>query len=223
MGPECLFSPVSTAVAPVPLVTGAKNPRRLHFRRAGARLDAAIASGIRGLPTGVECAASAGPGEPEGPNPWRDSPTSPEGMTEHLLKLPLPEFDDTALVAGPPLAERRVAIVTSAGLLRRGEERVCARGCRLPGYPRRRPGLRPPHEPHLGQLRPRGLRRGHERRVPDRQAAGARGGRDDWLGRRPSLQLHGRDGPRRRWPRPADQVAGHLAADRVDAVLLTPV
>ena len=35
----------------------------------------------------------------------------PGGMAEHLLKLPLPEFDDTALVAGPPLADRRVAIV----------------------------------------------------------------------------------------------------------------
>ena len=44
----------------------------------------------------------------------------PEGMAEHLLKLPLPEFDDTALVAGSALAERRVAIVTSAGLARRG-------------------------------------------------------------------------------------------------------
>ncbi|MEX2614999.1 MAG: glycine/sarcosine/betaine reductase selenoprotein B family protein [Alphaproteobacteria bacterium] len=45
-----------------------------------------------------------------------------ESEQEHLRRLPLPQFDTTPWVTGPPLAERRVAIVTSAGLSLRGEK-----------------------------------------------------------------------------------------------------
>lgn len=45
-----------------------------------------------------------------------------ESEQEHLNHLPLPTFETTPWVAGPPLAERRVAIVTSAGLSLRGEK-----------------------------------------------------------------------------------------------------
>jgi len=40
---------------------------------------------------------------------------------EHLRNLPLPRYETTPWVEGPPLAERRVAIVTTAGLSLRGE------------------------------------------------------------------------------------------------------
>ena len=40
----------------------------------------------------------------------------------HMRSLPLNEFDSTPWAEGPPLSERRVAIVTSAGLSLRGEE-----------------------------------------------------------------------------------------------------
>ena len=45
----------------------------------------------------------------------------PAGMAKHLARLPLPEIRSEAFVAGPPLAERRIAIVSSAGLARRGD------------------------------------------------------------------------------------------------------
>ena len=45
----------------------------------------------------------------------------PEGMARHLSRLPLPEIEGGAFVLGPPLAERRIAVVSSAGLGRRGD------------------------------------------------------------------------------------------------------
>lgn len=45
-----------------------------------------------------------------------------ETEQEHMRSLPLNEFDSTPWAEGPPLSERRVAIVTSAGLSLRGEE-----------------------------------------------------------------------------------------------------
>tara|TARA_A100001037_G_scaffold22535_1_gene18709 strand:- start:545 stop:1006 length:462 start_codon:yes stop_codon:yes gene_type:complete len=45
----------------------------------------------------------------------------PEALAEHLRALPLPTFDDRPFVLGPPLSERRVALISSAGLQRRGD------------------------------------------------------------------------------------------------------
>ena len=42
--------------------------------------------------------------------------------SKHLLEKDCPEFETTPFVAGPPLRERRVAIVTTAGLHRRSDE-----------------------------------------------------------------------------------------------------
>ena len=39
----------------------------------------------------------------------------------HVLAKPCPRFDTEPFVPGPPLGERRVAIVTTAGLHRRGQ------------------------------------------------------------------------------------------------------
>ncbi len=44
-----------------------------------------------------------------------------ETLREHLEHLEIPEFPDTPLAKGPPLSERRVAIVTTAGLQRPGD------------------------------------------------------------------------------------------------------
>jgi len=43
----------------------------------------------------------------------------PEGQSKHLKKLPCPTFQTNPWVEGPPLSERRVAIVSTAGLHRR--------------------------------------------------------------------------------------------------------
>lgn len=45
----------------------------------------------------------------------------PESLREHLLAIALPEFGSTPFVAGPPLTERRIAIVSTAGLHRRSD------------------------------------------------------------------------------------------------------
>ena len=41
---------------------------------------------------------------------------------EHIMAKELPTFDDAPWVEGPPLAERRVAIITTAGLHRLDDE-----------------------------------------------------------------------------------------------------
>ena len=45
----------------------------------------------------------------------------PQGTQTSMANLECPQFEATPFVSGPPLAERRVAVVTSAGLVRRGE------------------------------------------------------------------------------------------------------
>ena len=44
-----------------------------------------------------------------------------EFMRHELIELACPRFEGTAWVTGPPLAERRVALVSTAGLQRRGD------------------------------------------------------------------------------------------------------
>lgn len=44
-----------------------------------------------------------------------------EEERSHLLGLPCPSFDSTAFVTGPPLAERRLALISTAGLHPRGD------------------------------------------------------------------------------------------------------
>ncbi len=45
----------------------------------------------------------------------------PEEERAHLLGLPCPSFKATPFVTGPPLAERRIAVISTAGLHRRGD------------------------------------------------------------------------------------------------------
>ena len=45
----------------------------------------------------------------------------PQGTQTSMANLECPRFETTPFASGPPLAERRVAVVTSAGLVRRGE------------------------------------------------------------------------------------------------------
>ena len=46
----------------------------------------------------------------------------PEAAYDRIINQELPEFDETDCVAGPPLGERRIAIVTTAGLHRREDK-----------------------------------------------------------------------------------------------------
>ena len=45
----------------------------------------------------------------------------PEPMRSHIAKIKLPKFENLPWVAGPPLPNRRVAIVSTAGLHQRGD------------------------------------------------------------------------------------------------------
>ena len=45
----------------------------------------------------------------------------PAGQAKRLAELECPDFATRPWVGGPPLSQRRVAIVSSAGLVRRGE------------------------------------------------------------------------------------------------------
>ena len=42
-------------------------------------------------------------------------------LQEHFLNMPCPAFDTAPWVTGPPLAERRVALISTAGLHRRDD------------------------------------------------------------------------------------------------------
>ena len=145
-----------------------------------------------------------------------------EGMAEHLRKLPLPDFDDTPLVAGPVLAERRVAIVTSAGLLRRGEDPFA------PGDADYRvlPGDVSGADLLMSHISVNYDRAGFVEdanvvfpidRLRELADGGSIGSVADhhysFMGATDPAGMAG----------PAAQVAGHLKADRVDAVTLTPV
>lgn len=46
----------------------------------------------------------------------------PPVQARRLAELECPKFETTPFVAGPPLAQRRIAIVSSAGLFQRGTE-----------------------------------------------------------------------------------------------------
>jgi D-proline reductase (dithiol) PrdB len=46
----------------------------------------------------------------------------PEPTRTAVANLPCPSFDTTPFVGGPPLSERRVAIVSSAALIHRGDK-----------------------------------------------------------------------------------------------------
>jgi len=50
----------------------------------------------------------------------------PEAVREWLVALECPQFESVPWASGPPLVERRVAIVTTAGLQRAGDARFSA-------------------------------------------------------------------------------------------------
>lgn len=52
--------------------------------------------------------------------------TLPEAFREHLANLPCPSFADAPWVGGPPLSQRRVALISTAGLHRRGDRPFAA-------------------------------------------------------------------------------------------------
>ena len=57
-----------------------------------------------------------------------DLASLPDAERIHLEKIPCPDHEPTPLVSGPPLNERRVALITTAALVRREDPPFTAKG-----------------------------------------------------------------------------------------------
>ena len=101
----------------------------------------------------------------------------PEVEANHLRRIECPTYDDTPLLAGKPLAERRVADHLDRRPAQARRPAVPPGRRQLPRHPGRDAGQRSGDEPHLGQFRPHRLSAGSQRRLPDRSPARAGGRR----------------------------------------------
>jgi D-proline reductase (dithiol) PrdB len=146
----------------------------------------------------------------------------PPAQAKRLAELECPAFETTPWVGGPPLSERRVAIVASAGLVVRGEKPFRGGDADFRVIP--------------SSTRPDGLLLSHISINLDRT-----GFEEDWnvvfpLDRLRELAAAGTIGAvadnhysfmgatdPKLMPEHARTVAGKLKQERVDAVLLSPV
>ena len=99
----------------------------------------------------------------------------PPDQAKRLAELECPDFKIRPWVTGAALSQRRVAIVSSAGLVVREENPFRGRESRLPGHPVDRRGRRSAVQPHLDQFRPHRVSAGLERCLSARPAERARG------------------------------------------------
>jgi D-proline reductase (dithiol) PrdB len=151
----------------------------------------------------------------------------PEWERAHMLgKIPaLPAIGLAPWVAGGPLARRRVALVTSAGVHRRGD-RPFGHGAARNDY-RVIPRGTPPADIVMSQLSVNFDRTGFQQdvdvvfplqRLEELAAEGVIGSVATF-----HYAFMGASSPVTRMEARAREVAGLLAQDAVDAVLLTPV
>jgi D-proline reductase (dithiol) PrdB len=146
----------------------------------------------------------------------------PPAQAKRLAELECPDFTTRPWVSGPPLSQRRVAIVSSAGLVVRGETPFRGRD---PDY-RVVPGDVTPGELLISHISINFDRTGFQEdrnvvfpidRLNELAAEGAIGS---------VAQTHysfmGATDPVQMEPY-AREVAGRLKSDRVDAVILSPV
>ena len=146
----------------------------------------------------------------------------PQPTRGAVVNVDCPSFDTTPFVSGPPLAQRRVAIVSSAALIRRGDA----------PFPFGSPEVRfLPHDAPLRDLLVSHVsinfdRSGYQRdintvypivRLRELEAEGIIGGLAPThytvMGSTDPATMEGS----------ADQISGQLRQERVDAVLLSPV
>jgi D-proline reductase (dithiol) PrdB len=146
----------------------------------------------------------------------------PESFAEHLAHLPCPSFESTPWAAGPPLDRRRVALVSTAGLMCRGDRPFG------PGSADYRviPSDTPAGELVMSHISVNYDRTGFQRdvnvvlpldRLREMAADGAIGSLADY-----HYSVMGATDPEAMRADIAD-VARQMKADRVDAVLLVPV
>ena len=146
----------------------------------------------------------------------------PKATQTNMTNLECPRFETTPFVSGPPLAERRVAVVTSAGLVRRGERPFVSGDVDY----RVLPADTPASEILMSHVSVNFDRTAFQRDINvvfplDRLRAMAAAGAIGSLAAT-HYSFMGATDPRGMEAN-ARAVAGRLKSDRVDAVLLTPV
>jgi len=146
----------------------------------------------------------------------------PQPTRDVVLNLPCPAFDTTPFVAGPPLSQRRIAIVTSAALIVRGDKPFAFGS----GEARFIPADTAPGDLLLSHVSINFDRAGWQRdinvvypidRLRDLAALGEIGGVADT-----HYTVMGSTDPAA-MDAAVDQIAGQLKQERIDSVLLTPV
>jgi D-proline reductase (dithiol) PrdB len=146
----------------------------------------------------------------------------PPAQAKRYAELECPSFDTTPWVTGPPLSKRRVAIVSSAGLVVKGEKPFRGRDADY----RVIPSSTRPDQLLLSHISINLDRTGFQEdwnvvfpldRLNELAAAGAIGSvaatHYSFMGAADPVQMEGC----------AREVADHLKRDHVDAVLLSPV
>ena len=146
----------------------------------------------------------------------------PDALARHMATLPLPSFPATPFVNGPSLAERRVALISTAGLSMRGEAPF---GLGAADY-RVIPGDAKAGDIVMSHISVNYDRTGYLMdwnvvlpldRLREMAAEGAIGSVADH-----HYSFMGATDPAAMEPGARD-IARHMAADQVDAVLLLPV
>jgi D-proline reductase (dithiol) PrdB len=146
----------------------------------------------------------------------------PQATQTNMTNLECPRFETTPFVSGPPLAERRVAVVTSAGLVSRGEQPFVSGDVDY----RVLPADTPASQILMSHASVNFDRTAFQRDINvvfplDRLRAMAAAGAIGSLAAA-HYSFMGATDPRGMEAN-ARAVAGRLKSDRVDAVLLTPV
>jgi D-proline reductase (dithiol) PrdB len=146
----------------------------------------------------------------------------PQPTRDAVLAVPCPSFDTQPFVGGPKLAQRRVAIVSSAALVRRGDKPFAfgSAECRF------LPASLPADEILTSHVSINFDRSGFQRdlnvvypidRLRELAAEGVIGGVAET-----HYTVMGSTDPVG-MTEAADQIAGQLRQERIDAVLLSPV
>jgi D-proline reductase (dithiol) PrdB len=146
----------------------------------------------------------------------------PSAQATRLAELECPDFATRPWVAGPPLSQRRVAIVSSAGLVVRGEDPFRGRN---PDY-RAVPSTTKPQDLLISHISINFDRTGFQEdwnvvfpldRLNELAAAGTIGSvaavHYSFMGATDPVEMEPH----------ARELAGRLKQDRVDAVILSPV
>lgn len=145
-----------------------------------------------------------------------------EEERQHLMHLPCPTFETTPWVTGPPLPERRVAVISTAGLQRR-EDRPFSRGdADYRVFPRSTPA----DDIVMSHISVNFDRTGYQQdlnvvfpteRLAELESEGVIGSLAAF-----SYSFMGATDPAAMAPL-VQQIAGYLKEDQVNAVLLAPV